>query len=569
MIGRRIWRLRTAASPAPYATAPASLIDELLATRLPDRAEREQFLTPTLDKLPSPDGLRDITQAVDLLRAHMQSGVIGVCGDYDADGVCATALAVRCLRAWGARVVWVVPDRFGDGYGLTPGLVDILRAQGATLVLTADNGLRAHEAIAHARQSGLAVVVTDHHSPDDHVPLADAVVNPNRNDDHSGLGMLCGTGVLYYVMIALRARMRQAGLEGGNLNLATHLDLVAVATVADVVPLIGVNRILVAQGLRRMQTTPMPWLVALCGVTHLAVSDLRSRDLAMRIIPRLNVAGRLQHARHAVDLLLCDDPAQAAVRAAQLDGWNAERSEIERQIVRSAGQVYARDVQGIPCVAAQPDWHQGVVGIAASRLTAQIHAPAVLGCVIAGDRAVCSARSVRGFDVLGSLTQQSHLYDKFGGHPQAAGLTVKLEHLPVIRQQLQADFAAQFPHGYDEPLDVDCLLDSAPSDQHSEVQNLLEPCGAANEAPVWGVLNARVRSQAIVGRNHLRFTLSVGERQAPLACIAWNRRDLYPLPVNAVCVAGHLRPNSRSGTLELDVADVQPGGDPFLPRRSR
>lgn len=567
MTSRRLWRLRTPASPpAPYASASVSLLDELLALRLPEGQMREAFLSPSLDKLPSPDNLQDIDIALDLLLAHMREGVIGVCGDYDADGVCATALAVRCLRQWGARVVWVVPDRFGDGYGLTPSLVDTLQAQGATLILTADNGIRATEAVVHARDLGLSVVVTDHHAPDTELPPAHAVINPNRADDRSGLGDLCGTAVLYYVLIALRARMRARAMAGAELNLLQYLDLVATATVADVVPLLGANRILVTHGLRRMQQSPAAWLGALCQVTRLEPAKLRARDLAMRIIPRLNVAGRLQHARHAVELLLCDDPVQAAARAAQLDGWNAERGEIERQIVWNAAQVYARDAVGVPCVAAQPDWHQGVVGIAAARMTAQIQAPAVLGCVVRGDRAVCSARSVKGFDVMASLSRLSHLYDKFGGHPQAAGLTVKVEHLPALRQQLQADFAERFPDGYNEPLDIDYLLEVAPTTEHAEVQNILEPCGSANEAPVWGVLNARVRSQAIVGGNHLKFALSVGERQSTLPCIAWNRKDLYPLPANAVCVAGQLRINSRDGKLELDATDIQPGGDPFLHR---
>lgn len=398
-------------------------------------------LSLTLQQLHHPKQLANIDQATSLLvEAFKQQWRIVVVGDFDADGATSTALAVSALRQFGYQQVdYLIPDRFSQGYGLSQSVAEMAIAKGAELVLTVDNGISSFEGIALLVEKGIQVLVTDHHLPADTLPQAKAMVNPNLFDCPFPSKSLAGVGVIFYVIMALRAAFREQSLfVGKEPNVAEYLDLVALGTVADVVPLDHNNRILVHQGLNRIRAGHCrAGIRALAEVSKRELATLQAGDLGFAIAPRLNAAGRLENMSLGVELLLCENVTTARQLALELDSLNQTRKEFEQEMKSEALAICAKlpslmqNEQAHGIVLYQPDWHQGVIGILASRIKDQFHRP-VIAFAKESEESDClkgSARSISGLHMRDLLERIDSLHPaliiKFGGHAMAAGLTIK------------------------------------------------------------------------------------------------------------------------------------------------
>lgn len=394
------------------------------------------------------DGIDDAV--VLLQQALAEQRRIVVVGDFDADGATSTALAVLALRSMGAsQVTYLVPNRFEDGYGLSPEVVVQAEKLGAELILTVDNGISSHAGVDDAHQRGIQVLVTDHHLPGETLPAADAMINPNLRDCAFPSKSLAGVGVAFYLMMALFVRLRDSGWfsQKGLVEpkLAELLDLVALGTVADVVPLDANNRILVSQGLNRIRAGKCrPGIRALLEIANRDASQLVASDLGFAIGPRLNAAGRLDDMSIGVALLLCDDIVDARMQASDLDALNLARREIEQDMQAEAMQLCEKLEHGIeqlPLGLAMyhPEWHQGVVGILASRLKERFHRP-VIAFAPAGEGVLKgSGRSIPGLHLRDALerldTRYPGLMVKFGGHAMAAGLSLEEHQFDTFRER--------------------------------------------------------------------------------------------------------------------------------------
>jgi len=402
------------------------------------------------DLLPLTD-LKGVQQAAAILANAITAGKhILIVADFDADGATSCALAIRALRLMGAsQVSYVVPNRFEYGYGLTPEIVAVAAQQSPDVLVTVDNGISSLEGVAAARAAGMQVVVTDHHLPGRELPTADAIVNPNQPDDVFASKNLAGVGVIFYTLLALRGLLREQGWFDQQTrkppNLADLLDLVALGTVADVVPLDSNNRILVEQGIRRIRAgKASPGIIALLEVAKRVPAQVVAADLGFAIGPRINAAGRLEDMSLGIECLLCDDPQQARVLARQLDQLNHARREIEdemrEQAMASLDALQLDDNASLAlglCIY-DPHWHQGVIGILAARIREQFHRPVIAFARCGDDEIKGSARSIPGFHIRDALdavaSQQPQLLSKFGGHAMAAGLSLREQDLPAFRQ---------------------------------------------------------------------------------------------------------------------------------------
>ena len=395
-----------------------------------------------LQRLLSPHALGGMATAVELLaEAIRHDHSILVAGDYDCDGATGVAVAVRGLRLLGARRVdYAVPNRFIHGYGLTPALVDSLQPA-PQLVVTVDNGVASVAGVAAAKARGIRVIVTDHHLPGEQLPAADAMVNPNLPGDGFPSKCLAGVGVMFYLLLALRAGLRERGaLAAPEPDLSTLLDLVALGTVADLVPLDFNNRVLVAAGLKRIRAgRACAGIAALVEAGRRSLATLCASDLGFAVGPRLNAAGRLEDMRLGVECLLADDPAQARQHAQRLDAINRERRDLQASMVAEAETMVAQaaDTGAVGVALYEPSWHAGVVGLVASKLKERLHRPVIAFAPASEDDADHlrgSGRSIAGFHLRDALAaidaRHPGLVERFGGHAMAAGLSLKAADYP-------------------------------------------------------------------------------------------------------------------------------------------
>ncbi|MGQ3904412.1 single-stranded-DNA-specific exonuclease RecJ [Mixta calida] len=465
-------------------------------------------------------GLSGMQQAVELLHQALRAQKqIMIVGDFDADGATSTALTVLALRSMGGQhVQYLVPNRFDDGYGLSPEVVEQAAARGAELILTVDNGISSHAGVLCAHQKGIPVLVTDHHLPGETLPEAEALVNPNLDDSTFPSRALAGVGVAFYLMLALRAHLREQSWFDNGLaipNLAELLDLVALGTVADVVPLDANNRILVWQGMSRIRAGKCrPGIRALLEVANRDARQLAASDLGFALGPRLNAAGRLDDMSVGVALLLTEDLAQARMLASELDALNQTRKEIEQGMQAEALALcnqLERSSDTLPLGLAfyHPEWHQGVVGILASRLKERFHRP-VIAFAPAGDGTLKgSGRSVAGLHLRDALerldTLNPGLILKFGGHAMAAGLS--------LEEAKFEQFSTLFSALVGEWLDADALQGVIWSDGELSAPDLTLPVAEMlRDAGPWGqafpepVFDGKFKllQQRLVGERHLK-----------------------------------------------------------------
>lgn len=489
-----------------------------------------EFLSPSLDRLHDPLILPDMPAAVDRLEAAIDAGeTVFVHGDFDADGMCATALAVRGLRRLGARALPFVPHRTKDGYDLRPSTVKRAAAAGADLILTVDCGITAVDAVEEARAHGIEVVVTDHHRPGPELPRARAVVNPMRPEGPDELRGLAGVGVAFQLIAALFSRRGFPRPE-----LFQHLDLVAVGTVADRMPLTGENRTLVRAGLRALARTRKPGLRALLGRARIDPSDpVVAEDIAFRLGPRLNSVGRMAAAQAGVRLLLTDDPSEAEELARHLDEQNAERRRTDRAVTedveRRLAEQFDASADGAVVVWGE-GWHPGVVGIVASRIVERWRRPAVVVSFDGGGVGQGSGRSVEGFHLYEALEECRGLLEGYGGHRMAAGLRIRRDRIEEFAARIRKLAAGSLAAAHEPPaLQIDLEVPLAGVDRElADLLAHLAPHGEENPAPVLLSTAVRLEDVEAVGRagGHLRGTLRDGEGDgARLRMIAFGKGD--------------------------------------------
>ena len=558
-------------------------------------------LDHTLERLLPPGQLLGMDAAVQLLAAAVRDGrQVLIVADFDADGATSCALAVRALHAMGARAVkYVVPNRFEYGYGLTPEIVQVAAQYKPDLLITVDNGISSIEGVRAAKALGMQVLITDHHLPGNELPMADAIVNPNRPGDSFPSKNLAGVGVIFYVMLALRAHLRTSGwFAEKNIpepNLAHLLDLLALGTVADVVPLDHNNRILVAQGLKRINSfRPLPpgegrgkdraaqnslsspGIRALLEVAGRKPGQLTASDLGFVVAPRLNAAGRLTDMSLGIECLLTQNETAAFEMAKQLDTLNRERRSIEAGMQEQAlaaldklhldGNPGSSPGQALPhglCLYDE-SWHQGVIGILASRIKDRVHRPVIAFAKASGTEIKGSARSVPGLHIRDALdavaAHHPGLLSKFGGHAMAAGLTLPRAHFEKFRIAFAEEVAR---HLGDQDLTGKVLTDGEllPEDMTLELAQSLRaagPWGQGFPEPLFDgqfeVLGSRV-----VGEKHLRLTLRQPQGRR-IEAIAFNRSALQPSTGKRVEAAYRLDINNYQGkqTLQLVIEYLAP-----------
>ena len=486
----------------------------------PEQAER--FLAPKLVDLPDPFLFKDMDRAVTLIcEAMRQQWPIVVYGDYDVDGICATSLLVHFLKTLKLTVKWHVPNRLTDGYGLTSSGIRTVRemVQAPALLITVDNGIASVKEVEEAVAAGFRVIVTDHHEPQGRVPAADAVINPKQDDCTFPFSGLSGAGVAFFLIVSLRSRCIENGyLQPDNApNLKKYLDLVALGTVADVMPLVDVNRILVRAGIEVLSERSRPGIWALCEEAGMAEGEITSEDISFRLAPRINAAGRMGVPEVAARLLMAEDVSAAQQAAIELEEKNNHRKEIERSIMEAAVvQCEKQCAQGARAlVVYQADWHPGVLGIVASRICDRFHLPAI---ALADDRnngnIRGSGRSACGVDLFAVVENCRQWLHHFGGHEQAIGLTLAKDHFQQFSEALNiqvGELLAQGNHDGEAVIIDQQLSGEEVTPSFVSFLRHLEPCGNENPEPVFLAKNTKLVRTSIVKKEHLRFSLQLGD----------------------------------------------------------
>lgn len=494
----------------------------------PEDAER--FLRPSLSHLRPPFAIRDLKRAADrICRAVINRENLLIFGDYDVDGVTATTLLLEFLKRLGAVVSYYIPHRLMDGYGLKPEHIqEIAIPKHINVLVTVDCGSSSHEAVATAQAAGIDVIITDHHEPPAKLPPALAVVNPKRADCAAGFQDLAGVGVAFCLMIAIRKHFRESGRWRHHEvpNLKKSCDLIALGTVADMVPLTRDNRILTKTGLQILQSTPRCGLEALMKCAGIQKKILDSEDLAFRLAPRLNAAGRIQHAKIAARLLMTTDAGEAQKTAERLNELNALRQREEKRVFDDIVNFLNKNqnVMESKClVLAGTGWHEGILGIVASRITQRYGKPAV---VIALDNEIGkgSGRSVSGFNLFEAISACADLVLQFGGHAMAAGLQIEKANIELFRKRLVKvcidrtgpdDFTPEMHIDYELDLDV---VTPGLADEIEQ----FKPFGTRNPEPLFLARNVRVLSSSSVGGFHRRMMLAPAQGNARLPAIQFN-----------------------------------------------
>lgn len=496
------------------------IIGRVLAARGVGPDEAESFLNPTLRALmPMPSALLDMEKGAERLAEAIMAGErIGVIADYDVDGVASAAMLDRFLTAVGSGCTIHIPDRLAEGYGPSVPAVSALRAQGVEVLVTLDCGVMAHDPLARAAELGLTAIIVDHHQAGADLPEAHAVINPNRQDDISGFGYLCAAGVTMIFLSAVNRALRRRGHYGPSRpepNLLQWLELVSLATICDVVPLKGLNRAFVTQGLKIMARRENAGLAALADVARLKRRP-DTHALGYLLGPRINAAGRIGNATLALRLLSTADRGEAAILAQELERLNRERQEIELRVVEEAmiqAQAMLQNGQAVSVlVVAAAGWHPGVVGLAAARLKERFNLP---GFVLAlngdGTMASGSGRSISGVDLGVAVREafEAGLIEKGGGHAMAAGLTVATARLCELRRFLEERLAPQVSRAVGRALKIDAALMA--SGATLDLIELLEqagPYGTGHPAPVFALPAHRVVYADPAGSDHIRCTLA-------------------------------------------------------------
>ncbi|RYG62201.1 MAG: single-stranded-DNA-specific exonuclease RecJ [Alphaproteobacteria bacterium] len=564
------------------ALAQATGLPPVTATILAARGHAEAsaataFLSPNLKELPDPSALKSMDVAVERLTAAIRDNEkIAIFGDYDVDGTCATAILTRYFRQLGIQPVLYIPDRLTEGYGPTAPAMRTLKGQGVQLLITVDTGTTAHAAMDEARSLGMDVIITDHHQPDGPLPPAVAVINPHRADCTSPLQALCGSGLAFYLLMALNRHLRSIGFFTGKRepNLVQLLDLVALATVADVMQLTGTNRVLVHRGLQQLATWQHRGLAALAGVSGVK-DDVSSTSLGFSLAPRLNAAGRIESAHAALNLLLADADDEALPLAETLNTLNRQRQEMEKAILAEARQqaeeAFTEDTLAL--VLHGDKWHPGVVGIVAARIKEQFNRPTFILGTDSNGHLKGSGRSIHGLNIGAAVHAAHATLLSGGGHAMAAGVTLEGLNLAAFRAELNAALHQQLQLRTEDAhlplaqrlaprLTLDATTTCAGL-THALCTGMqqLAPFGPGNPEPVLALTNTRITFSKPVGatQEHLKLRLSdaTGATSLDAVCFGAMNSPLGPLLANAqgrsLTLAVTAKPRTFNGKPMLDI----------------
>lgn len=540
-------------------------ISEIIARAMINRGidtvpKVRDYLHTGLDSLHDPYLFKGMEQAVKrILAAIERKEKVCVYGDYDVDGITSTAIMVRTLRKLGAETVYYIPNRIEEGYGLSIESIDKVKLLGVNLIITVDCGIKSNEAVCHANSMGMDVIITDHHECEGELPEAFTILDPHQ----PGCGYpdkdLAGVGVAFKLAMALLTE------KGSGVYAENFLDIAAIGTIADVVPLLNENRIIVKNGLARIGDTKNEGIKALLKVCGLNGRDLNTYNVAFMLAPRINAAGRIADAALCVELLLTDNSDRAVEIARELDSDNRERQLIETKILNDAKSI----VEETPdfdkdrvIVLYKADWHTGVIGIVASRLTDRFHVPVFIMSK-EGELAKGSARSISGFNIFEAMSRYGYLFEKYGGHEMAAGFTIRTERIDELREKMNNEAVRVL--GKDKPLpriNIDYRL--KPEDITLDTVRqlkLMEPFGTGNTKPVFVLRGLSVRSFRMVGNEgrHLSLTLYDGSKY--IKCIAYNQGSMQKVLSSGkiVDVACNVENNiwNNKESVQLNIKDIK------------
>lgn len=527
-------------------------------------AAARRFFRPQLTDLHDPFLMNDMQVAVERLNlAIARKERIMVYGDYDVDGVTSVALVYRFISRYYSNIDYYIPDRYEEGYGVSKRGIDYAAETGVRLIIVLDCGIKAVEEITYAKECGIDFIICDHHVPDEVLPPAVAILNPKRRDNHYPYTHLSGCGVGFKFIQAFAA---DNGIEFNRLH--ELLDLCAVSIASDIVPVTGENRILAYHGLRRLNSNPSIGLQAIVEVCGLADRELTMNDIIFRIGPRINASGRMQNGKEAVQLLVENDYSTALNQASHINLYNEARKDLDRKMTEQATeQVSAmkglEERRGI--VIYNEEWHKGIIGIVASRVTEQYYRPAVV-LTRSGDMATGSARSVTGFDVYKAVQSCADLLENFGGHTYAAGLTLRVENVPEFSRRFEAYVAEHILDEQTQPsLDITAVLDFNEVDFEFYKQlRKFAPFGPGNERPLFctpRVYDYGTSKVVGLGQKHIRLELVDNKSNAVMNGIAFGQssqaRYIKTRRAFAICYAVEENSHKR-GEVQLQIEDIRP-----------
>ena len=539
--------------------------------------EARAFVRPSLDKLHDPFLMKDMDKAVERLhQAITQGEKILIYGDYDVDGTTAVALMYRFLQNLASNLSpltfnldYYIPDRYTEGYGVSQQGIDYAAAQGCSLIITLDCGIKAVEKVAYAKSKNIDVIICDHHTPGDELPAAVAVLNMKRHDCPYPYKDLSGCGVGFKLAQAYTQRyLASCPSPDSLIALLPLTQLLAMSIASDIVPITGENRILAHYGIKQLNTNPFIGLSAIMQVAGIEAKKITINELVYKIGPRINACGRMKSGRAAVELLLTDDPKFAHEQAEEVNHHNEDRRDCDTETTKEALQQLQDDptfVNRRSTVVYAPHWHKGVVGIVASRLTETYYRPTIV--LTAGEDGIISgsARSVGGFDIYTAIDSCSDLLTNFGGHKYAAGLSMHINDLPEFKQRFEAYVATHIQPNQSQPtLDIEAELQLGDITQSFyNVLRHLEPFGPGNPRPLFvsrRLINHRDTRAVGKEREHLR--LDVTDRINAITGIAFGRADMaeYMQNGNAVDICYELNENTfnHHTTIQMMVQDIKP-----------
>lgn len=522
----KVWSVAKVNKERAIAMANRLEIPPLLAMMLDIRGITKEedvinFLQENKD-FSDPFLMKDMDKAVERITTAVENGEkICVYGDYDADGVTSTSLLYSYLRdSLGADVMFYIPTRTGEGYGMNKGAVDKIHSLGVTLIITVDNGISAREEIDYANSLGIDTVITDHHMPSGAIPKAVAVVNAHQQDDKSPFKDFSGVGVAFKLVMAIEGEYADVDSLLENFS-----DIATLGTIGDIVPLVGENRTLVKNGLRHIQNSDRIGINAMKQESGIAEKEINSSNVAFTLVPRINAGGRLGSSEKSVNLLLTEDEDEAVTIADKLGMDNRERQSIEKEILASIDEEVRRTpniVNDKILVFAGKGWHQGVVGIAASRIKDIYDKPTIIIGIDDDGVARGSGRSVEGFSLCDAVFACSEHLTHYGGHPMAVGISLEKEKINDFRKAINA-YCKDIKMPYNI-LHIDCKLNPNQLDLSIlDCLSYIEPCGASNPSPIFGLYNMTVIATKEIGNGkHMRITLSRGQGQVPVYAVYFN-----------------------------------------------
>ena len=508
------------------------VLANLLVQRGIDTVEKaDKFFKPSLADLHDPFLMKDMDKAVERVEQAVRNNEkIMVYGDYDVDGTTAVALVYKYLSNFYSNIDYFIPTRYEEGYGISSEIIDDFAGQGVKLVIILDCGIKANEEIAHAREHGIDFIICDHHVPDEELPHAVAILNPKMPGSTYPCPHLSGCGVGFKFM---QAFAQSNGIAQGELE--GMLDLVAVSIAADIVPMVDENRIMAYYGLRRLNTNPNMGLRAIIRICNLTNREITISDVIFKIGPRINASGRMQSGKAAVDLLVSRDIADAYERAKDIDQYNRDRKELDKRITEEANAILSKrheaESDKKTIVIFNKDWHKGIIGIVASRLTELYYKPAVVLTLVNG-LATGSSRSVQGFDIYSAIDSTRDLLENFGGHTYAVGLSLKEENIPEFTRRFEQYVADNIlPSQLSPQLEIDAFLTfSELTPEFLATLRRFNPFGPGNQKPVFCTRNVMdFGTSKLVGRQmeHIKLELVDDTSGKVINGIAFNKSELF------------------------------------------